>query len=939
MKRLINTIMLSIVLSLMGGAQLQAQTLTLIMGKVTNGFGQPQPNFMVNFNLSPANTPTGGVVASTFTDSLGQYFVPLTASMNPGQISVDAFWNTCDALNLLMNDSLGLFNQGDTIVHDIVCSTSASCVADFIQSSSGLTVFFSNRSIAGSPIYTWDFGDGNTSVTANPIHTYNQPGTYNVCLTVSDRSTPSGCVDSFCTVITVGGQGGGGNPGGGTCDATFSATVYNDTVDFAPTVINPSHDYLWLFGDGNISITPAPTHIYGTPGTYIACLIVADSAGNCVDSFCTPILITTGSGGGGRVCASNFVSRVSNDTATFVNLSAGPSLSYFWDFGDGNTSNDQDPIHVYATPGLYNACLTVVDSANNCVDVSCNAVRILPSNTGNCSATFTAVAVGGDSILITPPTTNNGSLIYVLDYGDGNLDTLQTSAANPVLNPFYYVYAQSGWYQVCLTVFDANGTCWNQHCNFVTVPGRQTTCTADFSATNTTGNQVQFTNLSQGGRNSLYVWDFGDGNTSHSTSPTHTYANPGVYQVCLLAIDSIAGCIDIKCDTVSVNPGQICDATFSISRTTATNQMAFMANYVDPTKTYSWDFGDGTTGSGPNASHTYTTSGAYTVCLIVSSANCSDTSCVLVTTSGPSTNFAVFGEVYVGNTPADHFTAYLIVFDSTAGTLTAVDTFTSDPMFGHFFVFGAPNGDYMVKVALDSASAFYSSFLPTYYGDDPFWTNAITVNQRTYPLLTINMVAGNNPGGPGFIGGLVSQGANKTAGDPLHNMSVLLTDMNDTPIDYTLTDGNGEFAFGSVPFGTYKVWVDMWGRSLDYYTVTIDATNPQVHNRNFEVHSDEIVATNQATNNDPFNLASSFKLYPNPAQGQLNVEMEVPNAGDLEVRIINAVGQTVMEQAVEASAGRINASLDMHNFPKGVYHIAISQNDNLLVTQRFSLVD
>ncbi|MEZ5047117.1 MAG: PKD domain-containing protein [Chitinophagaceae bacterium] len=147
-----------------------------------------------------------------------------------------------------------------------------------------------------------------------------------------------------------------------------------------------------------------------------------------------------------------------------------------------------------------------------------------------------------------------------------------------------------------------------------------------------------------------YSWDFGDGNSSTAASPTHTYANPGVYTVCVLATSTGSNptsiCVDSACATITVgNSTTGCGANVNFSQTAAGLNVLFSNSSTPSTPTsvitsYSWDFGDASPISNAvNPTHSYTSAGAYTVCLTaysvdtLTSLTCVDSSCHTVTVS------------------------------------------------------------------------------------------------------------------------------------------------------------------------------------------------------------------------------------------------------------------------------------------------------------------
>lgn len=149
--------------------------------------------------------------------------------------------------------------------------------------------------------------------------------------------------------------------------------------------------YDWYFGDGNSSTATNPNHTYATAGTYQVCLIagIMDSLNGsylCLDSTCVNVTVTMGNPPNPLACNASFWVDSIASNATGINIynsstplaSANSSVSYSWDFGDGNSSTAQFPVHQYASSGLYNLCLTimVVDSGRTCTDTYCHTIGV-----------------------------------------------------------------------------------------------------------------------------------------------------------------------------------------------------------------------------------------------------------------------------------------------------------------------------------------------------------------------------------------------------------------------------------------------------------------------------------------------------------------------------------------------------------------------------------
>lgn len=292
------------------------------------------------------------------------------------------------------------------------------CYANFTFFVNGGAVIFSNTSSNLPPgaTATWDFGDGNTASTggtAGTNHTYAANGTYNVCLTVNGNN----CSDTQCYQVTITGIGGGGN-----CSALFTATESGGVATFVnnSTGLGAGSVAVWDFGDGNFfTATPGTagaTHTYANNGAYIVCLTVQDSLGNCTDTYCDSLLVT-GAGTGPTPCSVNYTwvndSSQAYTILVFNNSTGNGALTYLWDFGDGTTSTQAFPSHVYAGAGTYVVCLTITDQTP-CTSVFCDSIAV----TYKTNVPFSINVVDPTATGIEAPQPEIGLLNYPNPFGD-----------------------------------------------------------------------------------------------------------------------------------------------------------------------------------------------------------------------------------------------------------------------------------------------------------------------------------------------------------------------------------------------------------------------------------------------------------------------------------------------------------------------------------------
>ncbi len=426
------------------------------------------------------------------------------------------------------------------------------CLADFTvipDSMNTLNTFhFIDQSSGNINSWSWNFGDpgsgaNNTSTIQNATHTYSHPGVYYTCLTIHGVDTT--CYDTYCAEVFVAAPNG--------CNAEF--TYYTDSLNSTNTIhfIDQSTagtgniaTYLWNFGDGQVmTIThpgnPNVVHSYAQPGTYNVCLTIQGTDSTCYDMTCEPVTIETTPN-----CHADFIAYADSGsmlTYAFVDQSNPTTGTRHWNFGDGTTSNEHNPQHIYSAAGIYTVCLTMTDANGTCTDTNCDS--ILVGGVG-CQAIFTAFQDSMPQNSIRFLDYSTGMPVYWhWNFGDGTDTTYTTKAI-----VFHHVYALAGTYIVSLTT-QGQG-CSSTTSRTVIVSGNNTGCQANFSyAMNPSIGSyvVHFTDLSVGNP-TAWQWSFGDGHAGSVQNPVHTYSAPGTYAVCL----TIAGnnCTSIFCQNVVI---------------------------------------------------------------------------------------------------------------------------------------------------------------------------------------------------------------------------------------------------------------------------------------------------------------------------------------------------------------------------------------------------
>jgi len=629
---------------------------------------------------------------------------------------------------------ISAYNCSDTIEKTVIVNVPPLANFSHEVSCPGSPTIFTNLSVPNSAsmsTYDWDFGDGTPhSNLENPTHVFYNPGTYNVNLQVQNSNQ---CVhDTTISVIIfelpqaafvsnaplcigepvdytnqsttqhgwivrwVWDFGDGTTqtisfPGIPNVTHTFQGAASQHTVrltvvtsdscsNYTEHIINsapspvanfynspslcmtenvsftdisqlggggPISSWSWNFDDplsgtSNLSSLQNPTHAFATAGVHNVRLIVVNY-GSCVDTIIKPLTINE-----------EPIADFTADTAclgtptqfTDTSIPNAPDIvAWHWDFGDGTPpSNAADPIHLFMNQGNYTVRLTVTNT-NGCIATTS---KIVPVNLPPFAAfsTSTNNCAGSPVSFVNESTTSQGYITtWVWTFGDGNSVTV-TTLGNPNVT---HIYTSSGTFLVTLAV-EASDGCTSTISHNITVNAAPV---PNFYSTtaNCEGVPVQFTDLTQlngGGALTNWYWDFGDpgsGVLNYSTqqNPQHSYLAQGTYAVTQI-VTNIHSCSDTIVKSVTVEDGPVADFTADmVCLGNATQFTDASSTTLGSIISWSWDFGDGSTGSTQqNPTHVYSAIGIYTVSLtVINSSGCiHDTSHMVMVLDIPDAMFA-----------------------------------------------------------------------------------------------------------------------------------------------------------------------------------------------------------------------------------------------------------------------------------------------------------
>lgn len=559
--------------------------------------------------ICPGNNLT---ITTIYSGGYGQPTYSWSSGQNTSSISVAPVVNT--SFTVTLTDSLGC-TANDTVQVNMIPAITLSASND-TTICSGSSITIGANATNGGP-YTWSNLPGNTSsVMVNPTATT----TYYV--SVTDTCTGNVLTDSIMVTVDP-------LP---TALFTFAGPDCANNFNFSNSSVN-GNAWAWNFGDNGTSTLLSPSHQYTSAGVYSVSLIATNSCGNdtvstnvnvatAVDVVVTPATIT--------LCA--------GDSATLNAFGTGGvgSLNYVW---NPNSIVGSSIVVAPAVPGWYYA--TVTDSLG-CTHTDSAYINIGAPVTLNVAGNNTICT--GSSTTLTASASNGGPYQW-----SNNLGTNDTVVVTPSVTTMYYV-----------SVYDScSGTIVTDSVIVFIMPPTSVAFSVD-SMDGCVPLTVHFTDLSvtQQDQIAIWIWDFGNGDTSHAQSPVHIFTSPGSYSVTLTVITT-SGCITTLVNGAVIDVYPVPVAGFSWDQTGSIGdqpEVQFTDLSTGATN-WLWLFGDNTTDNSINPLHTYGQTGSFTATQIVSNTyGCADTAVMQLELTG---EFVI----YVPNT----FTPGQGIYNNTFG--------------------------------------------------------------------------------------------------------------------------------------------------------------------------------------------------------------------------------------------------------------------------------
>ncbi|MEQ9186932.1 MAG: PKD domain-containing protein, partial [Cryomorphaceae bacterium] len=339
------------------------------------------------------------------------------------------------------------------------------------------------------------------------------------------------------------------------------------------------------FGDGGgfQGMGATAVHTYGSAGTYTVLLVTNIVGGTqaCTDTASIDVEVLPSPTASASLSPATGCDSLQ---AVFINSSFGGSI-YFWDFGNGDTSTLQNPPPImYTNEGATQVILTVT-SNNGCSTSDTAIIEVYDTPSVN----FVLQNVCEDALanFIDSTTVGYGGPVnsWLWSFGD----TANTSSA--IQNPSF-TYVDSGSYTITLVA--STPYCSDSASQTIVVEAKPT---ANFSPSDTGGCSpltVVFTNTSLGAAS--YTWNFGDGTTATSITPSHTYVHNALsdttFTVVMIA-QSAFGCVDTVYDTITVLGNPAADFGSDAVLDCAPLEVNFSDSSAGGVS-WLWDFGDST---------------------------------------------------------------------------------------------------------------------------------------------------------------------------------------------------------------------------------------------------------------------------------------------------------------------------------------------------------
>ena len=516
--------------------------------------------------------------------------------------------NILNLPNVKMND-IGNYRCAisNSYGSDISNIASLKVIQAFFDINDSLQCFSGNRfefyyDSTGTLNQKWLFGDGDSSIQKNPIHSYDSSGIFKVKLLVKSSKD---CYDSITRNIIVHPQ-----PKASFTVKDSAQCFDNQQFEFTDNSrINAQNAISkWYFGDGDTASGITQKHSYAGPGSYDVKLLISNNHG-CKDSANHTVYVYAMPDADFSI--NDSMQCFDDHLFVFKNTSSITSgnLNLSWDLGDGTASPGKDSIcHAYQSFNSYKVKL-LTQSDHACKDSVVKRVQVFPVPKADFDINDSMQCFNAHEFIFQNKSgIGSGSLTYHWDFDDG-----QTSSNCDTKHCFAY----PSDFRITLICSSQNACSDSISKNVYIHPMPKADFTVNDSDQCFSRHLFRFNNNSSISQGSLtYQWQFGDGGSTTSPNTLHNYTQDGHYKVLLMATSS-KQCTDTFEQSVTLYPDPVAD--FLVDHFCYGDQTRCINQSIpgDASPLYLWEFGDGDTSHAYSPSHVYDTIKNYKIVLHV----------------------------------------------------------------------------------------------------------------------------------------------------------------------------------------------------------------------------------------------------------------------------------------------------------------------------------
>ncbi len=608
------------------------------------------------------------------------------------------------------------------------------------------------------------------------------------------------------------------------------------------------------------------------------------------------------------LCSPNFTYTINGGNVTFTSTSTGVgsiSTTYYWNFGNNTNASGLNLIvtnTTYTTNGTYTVTLFISSAVPSCSNQISYTINITGAITPTCSLISNFASSQGANGLVNFNNTSTGTVggtTYFWNFGDATNSTSFSPA---------HTYTSNGTYTVSLAANNNFTASCASTKTAVVIVNSICNLSANFTYTMGANGLVNFISTSIG-TNSFtnYRWTFGNGivlSGNNMTSTAQTYTANGTYVVTLKDSTSNPACVSQISQTINignvVNPCNL-SANFSGAGTNGVFNFNNTSTGTSAGVTYLWNFGDATASSSVSPSHTYTNAGNYTVTL--SANNNYSYSCVSTKTTVISVSICSLASNFTHTVGANG----LVNFSSTS---TGTNALT-----GYSWNFGdGNNGNGANTSHVYNNGNYIVTLNAVNYSVNPSCSDtsshSIIVNTNTCIANANFSIAPT----------ATAQYWNVIPASPANVSSAIWT-WGDGSSSNTLYTSHQYSAAG-----TYSICLTV--------TVNCGATSYHCSSyyifRSSEQDNSTMIYVNVI---DPYIFMANsniemksilYTIYPNPSNGDFNLNVSGLDYGLVRVSISNIIGTQVFETEVEASNGSLSKELHVNYLSNGIYFVKIN---------------